>query len=75
MDLVGKGGHIRAVPVPDWVRNELNQWLIASAMIGGNCSAESTRLGGHGERGSQKSGVAHREGIRQDRWRSQISAA
>src|SRR2546429_5166799 len=24
VDLVGKGGHVRTVPMPDWVRNELN---------------------------------------------------
>ncbi len=23
VDLLGKGGHVRTVPVPDWVRNEL----------------------------------------------------
>jgi integrase len=25
VDLVGKGGHVRTVPVPDWVRSELNE--------------------------------------------------
>jgi site-specific recombinase XerD len=30
VDLVGKGGHVRTVPVPDWVRNELDDWLIAA---------------------------------------------
>jgi hypothetical protein len=24
VDLVGKAGHVRTVPVPDWVRNELD---------------------------------------------------
>jgi integrase len=32
VDLVGKGGHIRTVPVPDWVRNEVNDWLVAAAI-------------------------------------------
>src|ERR1700693_1968927 len=32
VDLVGKGGHIRTVPVPDWVRNELDDWLAAAAI-------------------------------------------
>src|SRR5207253_10157734 len=31
VDLVGKGGHIRTVPVPDWVRTELGDWLAAAA--------------------------------------------
>jgi site-specific recombinase XerD len=24
VDLIGKGGHVRTVPVPDWVRSQLN---------------------------------------------------
>jgi integrase len=32
VDLVGKGGHIRTVPVPDWVRVELDDWLAAAAI-------------------------------------------
>jgi site-specific recombinase XerD len=32
VDLVGKGGHVRTVPVPDWVRNELDEWLASAAI-------------------------------------------
>jgi integrase len=32
VDLVGKKGHIRTVPVPDWVRAELDDWLAAAAI-------------------------------------------
>src|SRR6201993_5157693 len=32
VDLVGKGGHVRTVPVPDWVRIELDDWLAAAAI-------------------------------------------
>jgi len=32
VDFVGKGGHIRTVPVPDSVRNELDDWLAAAAI-------------------------------------------
>jgi len=32
VDLIGKGGHIRTVPVPEWVRNELNDWLVAAGI-------------------------------------------
>src|SRR5256885_6361587 len=35
VDLVGKGGHVRTVPVPDWVRNEVNDWLTAAAISQG----------------------------------------
>ena len=27
VDLVGKGGHIRTVPMPDWVKQTVDQWL------------------------------------------------
>ncbi len=33
MDLVGKGRHIRTVPVPAWVKETLDAWL-AAAEIG-----------------------------------------
>ena len=26
VDLVGKGGHVRTVPVPDWVKRAIDQW-------------------------------------------------
>src|ERR1700691_298806 len=32
VDLVGKGGHVRTVPVPDWVRIELDDWLAAAGI-------------------------------------------
>jgi integrase len=32
VDLVGKGGHIRTVPVSDGVRTELDDWLAAAAI-------------------------------------------
>ena len=31
VDLVGKAGHVRTVPVPDWVKRELDGWLAAAA--------------------------------------------
>ena len=54
IDLAGKGGHIRTVPVPDWVRDEVNNWLVAASIDRGRCSVESIRSGGHGERGLRK---------------------
>ena len=32
VDLVGKGGHVRTVPVPDWVKNTIDEWLVAAAI-------------------------------------------
>jgi site-specific recombinase XerD len=33
IDLFGKGGHVRTVPVPDWVKSAVDEWL-AAARIG-----------------------------------------
>jgi site-specific recombinase XerD len=30
VDLVGKGGHIRTVPMPDWVKRTIDDWLNAA---------------------------------------------
>jgi site-specific recombinase XerD len=30
VDLIGKGGHVRTVPVPDWVKRFLDEWLTAA---------------------------------------------
>jgi integrase len=34
-DLIGKGGHIRTVPVPDWVKAGIDAWMAASGIVGG----------------------------------------
>src|SRR5208337_2649512 len=36
VDLIGKGGHVRTVPVPDWVHQMLDQWLLAAGVFQGN---------------------------------------
>ncbi len=32
VDLIGKGGHIRTVPIPKWARAALDQWTVAAAV-------------------------------------------
>jgi len=32
VDLIGKGGHIRTVPIPNWVKAALDQWTRAAAV-------------------------------------------
>jgi len=32
VDLVGKGGHIRTVPIPDWVKAALDEWTAAAGV-------------------------------------------
>ena len=76
VDLVGKGGHIRTVPVPDWVRAELDNWLNAAAIDRGRLFRRVNKVGrtwGDGMTG--KGGLAHREGIRQKHWSVQTGAA
>ncbi len=45
LDLVGKGGHVRTVPVPDWVRNELDDWLSAARIDRGRLFRRVNRVG------------------------------
>src|SRR5260370_22599078 len=32
VDLIGKGGHIRTVPIPEWVKAALDQWTRAAGV-------------------------------------------
>jgi len=45
VDLVGKGGHVRTVPVPDWVRSELNNWLVAAGIDRGKVFRRVNKVG------------------------------
>jgi integrase len=31
-DLNGKGGHIRTVPVPDWVKKVIDEWTVPAGL-------------------------------------------
>ena len=35
VDLIGKGGHIRTVPVPNWVKSALDLWMEAASISSG----------------------------------------
>src|SRR5712664_2798676 len=35
VDLVGKGGHIRTVPMPDWVKQTIDNWLAVAGIAHG----------------------------------------
>jgi integrase len=45
VDLVGKGGHVRTVPVPDRVRTELDDWLTAAAIDRGKLFRRVNKVG------------------------------
>jgi len=44
-DLVGKGGHIRTIPVPDWVKVGIDSWMLASGIITGTLLRSINKAG------------------------------
>src|SRR5437588_1845850 len=39
VDLIGKGGHIRTIPIPAWVKTARDQWILAAGVTEGRvCS-------------------------------------
>jgi len=51
VDLVGKGGHVRTVPVPDWVEQFRDEWLTAARITTGKlfrCVCRSRTTWGNG---------------------------
>src|SRR5215471_9257005 len=45
VDLIGKGGHIRTVPIPKWVKAALDQWIRAANVTEGKIFRRVARLG------------------------------
>jgi site-specific recombinase XerD len=45
IDLVGKAGHVRTVPVPSWVKGTVDEWLTASAISHGRLFRRVCRTG------------------------------
>jgi len=45
VDLVGKGGHIRTVPVPQWVKQALDSWTSAAGIMKGRIFRAVSRSG------------------------------
>jgi site-specific recombinase XerD len=45
VDLVGKGGHIRTVPIPEWVKTALDQWTEAAEVTEGRVFRAVARTG------------------------------
>ena len=44
-DLVGKGGHIRTIPVPDWVKAGIDSWMLASGITTGTLLRSINKAG------------------------------
>jgi integrase len=45
VDLFGKGGHIRSVPVPDWVKSVIDRWTEAAQIESGSLFRCVTKYG------------------------------
>jgi site-specific recombinase XerD len=45
VDLIGKGGHIRTVPIPEWVKAALDQWTVAAKVTKGRIFRAVARAG------------------------------
>ena len=45
VDLIGKGGHIRTVPIPNWVKAALDEWTRAAGVSQGRIFRAVARLG------------------------------
>jgi site-specific recombinase XerD len=45
VDLIGKGGHIRTVPIPLWVKTALDQWTAAAGVMEGRIFRAVARMG------------------------------
>jgi site-specific recombinase XerD len=45
VDLIGKAGHVRTVPMPDWVKQTIYHWLIAAGVSQGKMFRCVCRIG------------------------------
>ena len=51
VDLIGKAGHVRTVPVPDWVKQISDEWVVAAGVGSGRlfrCVSRSGTVWGEG---------------------------
>jgi site-specific recombinase XerC len=44
VDLIGKGGHVRTVPVPTWVKELVDRWMLAAKVTEGHVSGLSAGM-------------------------------
>jgi hypothetical protein len=75
VDLVGKGGHVRTVPVPEWVNGSSMNGSQQPELPTGTCFAACAVREPYGATESRKSCVARRENAREEIADSQTRAA
>ncbi|XWK66814.1 tyrosine-type recombinase/integrase [Tunturiibacter gelidiferens] len=54
VDLVGKGGHIRTVPMPFWVKGAVDRWMAAAKVTAGRVFRAISRHGTPWGKGSRR---------------------
>jgi integrase len=59
VDLKGKAGHVRTVPIPAWVMEELGVWLHASGIDRGKIFRPVTKMGRTLGEGMTEKAVGH----------------
>jgi site-specific recombinase XerD len=59
VDLVGKAGHVRTVPIPDWVRQELDNWLTSAGIERGKIFRRVSKMGKASAAGMTAKAVWH----------------
>src|SRR5947199_7148561 len=45
VDLIGKGGHVRTVPIPHWAKQALDEWIAAARITKGKIFRAVARTG------------------------------
>ncbi len=66
VDLVGKAGHVRTVPIPDWVKGQLDEWLRAAGIARGRIFRRGHQDGADmGRLHDGEVDLAHRGGLRE----------
>jgi integrase len=76
VDLKGKAGHVRTIPVPGWVMEALQAWLNAAAISRGKIFRRVTKMGRILGEGMTEKAVWHiREGFGKTDWVGEIGAA
>jgi site-specific recombinase XerD len=76
VDLVGKGGHVRTIPVPDWVKRTIDQWLMAASVTVGRMFRRVCRTGTiWGNEMTEKVVSARCQAVRWKDWNCKTRAA
>jgi site-specific recombinase XerC len=61
VDMIGKGGHIRTVPIPEWVKAALDEWTAAAGISGQDIPSRCENGQGVGRRHLTKCRVVRRD--------------